>query len=158
MPLPQPIDNELVLFLDDDDGNEVLYRYQISVAEYGVYSSAGGHHVIIHVSSDTLIEPGDCEAWENAEPWLEIRLRFATSKEAEINPGKRFHTVAYDTETDLWLTNFYHYSHGGVEDVLVEVIEINNEGSLIEISGDSDVAGPLRVRARFKFNPDRRSS
>lgn len=157
MTIPQPNLGEVVVITEDADGNDVTRRYRISLADYSLYRDRSVQCLCIHAEADKLMEPEDFSDWENAQPWVEVRLTFQTAADAELVTGKTFRTPAYNSETDEWLTNFYHFSHGGLEDAEVKVLSTTDSSAELEISGFSEAAGsPVKLKARFEHNQERR--
>ena len=149
---------ELLVVADDDDGKSRLRRYNVTLADYSSYQEKETHRVCIHAAADELIEPVGVPESEIAQPWLEIRLTFQSAEESKMELGKVFRTPAYNDETDEWLTHFYHFSHGGLEDAEVEVLGVDGESVTLGVRGVSEESDPISMRARFVNNQLRRPS
>ncbi|RBP40330.1 hypothetical protein DES53_10836 [Roseimicrobium gellanilyticum] len=151
MDLSQTLPDELWVL---DDENEI-HRYAVSVADYNVYEKGGKHCLCIYARAPRKISPDD----SNPEPWIELNFDSTKRNEVELNPNIVRHTGAYDDVAGRWLTNIYYYSHAGIENVVVRVIEVLPEGRvLLDITGEGEVGGEIRLRGTFSSNPDRKRS
>lgn len=154
---PEPAESELLVLLDDDEGNDVVNRYRVTSAAYSHYTDGEGTWICFVVRADELIEPADRDLWPNGNPCL--RVRIPASEEDFLRMEKQatatFETTAYDSTKDVWLAEFYHFSHGGLSATL-KLIEKREEGLVFWIKGESEVTGPIRLRALFEKKPSLR--
>lgn len=138
--------------LDDED---TIHRYEVSLAQYNVYEDNGKHCLCIYARAPRKISPDE----SGPEPWIELNFESNARTDVALSPHAVLHTGAYDDVAGRWLTNIYYYSHAGVENVEVRVVEVLPNGQcLLDISGDGEVGGELRLRGTFAFNPERKRS
>ncbi len=142
---------EGILYFKDSGG--VVHEYEVTEAVFNEYQDNDGHWLTIYIRANTKIGPKDSD---NQMPWLEINIRFASSKDAVLANGKVLMPPAYDDSLGN-LTNFYHWEHVHLEPAKVELIDLSNDRWLVQVSG-ATYDGPVVVKAALQRNTERERS
>jgi hypothetical protein len=147
MNLSHTLPDELWVLDDEDE----VHRYEVSVADYNVYEKDGKHCLCIYARAPKKISPDQ----RNPEPWIELNLKSRVKGDVEMRDGSILHMEDYDHGTGENLTNMYYFSHAGVENVKVHIIEVLPDGRrVLDITGEGN-GGDIRLRGTFAFNPAR---
>ncbi|MCW1922924.1 hypothetical protein OKA05_10205 [Luteolibacter arcticus] len=151
---PEPAESELLVLVDDDAGNDVILRYRVTFAAYSYYTDDNGAWICFQAQANELIEPADRGKWPNGQPHLRVRIPASEEDFLQMEKGvaSTFETTAYDSAKDVWLAEFYHFSHGGLS-ATFKLIEKRENGLVFRIKGESEVTGPIRLRAFFEKKP-----
>jgi hypothetical protein len=136
------------LTIEDDE--EVIHTYRVSIAEYNLYEKDGQKWLTLYCRTYLKISPQDDL---HTEPWMEINVPLQEPI-SEMKSGDKIIGSAYDDAFGGWLTNFYYFTHSGLEEPEIIIFEASPQSIRAEIRGEGDYL-PVVISARFIHNPER---
>lgn len=134
------------------DDNDVVHAFEITCAEYNIYSQDD----ILWLTLFVKAQPGRAPTNDDEpEPELELNLVLSKDPSECIRPGQVLRIPSYDEEL-YNLASMYYWAHSPFDGELhIQAVE---DGRLIGVVKGESADDPVVLRAQFLMNPARHRS